>query len=393
MLDMLDVAIGFSTVMLAVSLIIMSLTQAGTSLLALRGNQLRKGLTQLIEHACPALKDRAAELSLAIVTHPLVSDSAVGGPSTSRWKCASCIKREELIPVLRKVMEKMNLAHLPRDQEQALEKWFDSFMARVSQWFVMNTRWITVGLAVVIAFAMHLDSIAVIKQIQANAEIRGRLAAMSSSLLDQTPQAIQQVENGYREAVRDVFGANAGQFTNGTKADDLTAVTSHQTAERWIVEHARAGQADDLTRKLAAAEQTRLASALDKAIGRAKSLEAGLSSAGLSLFPTGHGRRCYWPTQDPSHFFGILASVLFLSLGAPFWFNTLKSFTSLKSTVALQEEEPARPTTPARRAEPPQPPAATNAPPPSTTAVTPPATTTEPTVAPAASTDRLPSLP
>ena len=35
-------------------------------------------------------------------------------------------------------------------------------MTRVSQWFVMNTRWITVGLAIVLAFLMHLDSLDVL---------------------------------------------------------------------------------------------------------------------------------------------------------------------------------------------------------------------------------------
>jgi hypothetical protein len=43
---------------------------------------------------------------------------------------------------------------------------------------------------------------------------------------------------------------------------------------------------------------------------------------------------------------GVLVSVLFLSLGAPFWFNTLKSLTSLKSTVAQKEEEERKPAPP-----------------------------------------------
>ena len=43
MLEMLDVAIGFATVMLAVSLIIMSLTQAISSALALRARGCGQG--------------------------------------------------------------------------------------------------------------------------------------------------------------------------------------------------------------------------------------------------------------------------------------------------------------------------------------------------------------
>ena len=55
MLEFLDVAIGFATVMLAVSLIIMSLTQALSSLLALRGAKLRQGLEQLIRSTLPSV--------------------------------------------------------------------------------------------------------------------------------------------------------------------------------------------------------------------------------------------------------------------------------------------------------------------------------------------------
>ena len=43
------------------------------------------------------------------------------------------------------------------------------------------------------------------------------------------------------------------------------------------------------------------------------------------------------------HRLGILASALLLSLGAPFWFNILKSLSSLRSSVAsnISEEKKA----------------------------------------------------
>ena len=63
MLEQLDVAIGFATVMLAVSLIIMSLTQAVSSLVALRGAKLQKGLSNLIEQTAPTIKTLANDLS------------------------------------------------------------------------------------------------------------------------------------------------------------------------------------------------------------------------------------------------------------------------------------------------------------------------------------------
>jgi len=50
-----------------------------------------------------------------------------------------------------------------------------------------------------------------------------------------------------------------------------------------------------------------------------------------------------WPDKWGQHLLGMIFSALLLSLGAPFWFNTLKSLTSLRSTVAknISEEEEA----------------------------------------------------
>ena len=41
------------------------------------------------------------------------------------------------------------------------------------------------------------------------------------------------------------------------------------------------------------------------------------------------------------HFLGTLAMVVLLSLGAPFWFNTLKQLSSLKPTVTQKIEKEA----------------------------------------------------
>jgi hypothetical protein len=49
-------------------------------------------------------------------------------------------------------------------------------------------------------------------------------------------------------------------------------------------------------------------------------------------------------TVRPSnlHFWGILFSAGLLSLGAPFWYNALKSLSALKPTVASKEDQERR---------------------------------------------------
>lgn len=335
MLDLLNVAIGFATVMLAVSLIIMSLTQAVSSLLALRGTQLRKGLQQLIEQTAPSLKAHAKPLSEAIVKHPLISDSAtvLGG----RWKWAAAIKREELLPVLDAVVADLGLPALKEDspERQALDEWFDAFMSRVSQWFVMNTRWVTVGFALVLAFTLHLDSAAVLKQLTTDGETRARLEAMAASLLEQSPGAVATVTTHYTETLRELVRGHASRFNEGVTEGSVATIGRRADAATWIGTHAKAEERDGLVTSYNEALDKKLTESLDKSIDRANTLHGNLTSAGIVLSPPGHTYKDWFDLTSP-HVLGMLASVLFLSLGAPFWFNMLKNLTSLKTAVTTR---------------------------------------------------------
>jgi hypothetical protein len=347
MLELLNVAIGFATVMLAVSLIIMSLTQAVSSLLALRGTQLRKGLQQLIEQTAPSLKKDAKQLSEAIVKHPLISDSAtvLGG----RWKWAAAIKKEELLPVLDVAAAELKLPVLSEDspEREALEKWFDSFMARVSQWFVMNTRWVTVGFALVLAFTLHLDSVAVFKQLTEDSETRAKLEAMSASLLEQTPGSVTTVETYYTETLKELVRGNAAKFNDGVNEGAVSTIGKRSDATIWIGTNAKPVEKDGLVKTYNGALDKKLTESIDKSIDRAKTLQGSLASAGIVLPPPGHTYKDWLDPTSP-HVLGMLASVLFLSLGAPFWFNLLKNLTSLKSAVTTKPETATEPASRAR---------------------------------------------
>ena len=81
-----------------------------------------------------------------------------------------------------------------------------------------------------------------------------------------------------------------------------------------------------------------------------------LETQGLKLIPdySTHVRKIdgwpdWWVFTEPDgttgkrlwnrHFFGVLASAALLSLGAPFWFNALKTATTLRPIVASKESE------------------------------------------------------
>jgi len=337
MLELFDVAIAFAALMLAVSLIIMSATQAVSSLLALRGARLRRGLEELIGQTVPSLKTRAAHLSQRILAHPLISDASTG--LGGRWRYATTIKREELLAVLDAVLKEEGIREPAADELERLEAWFESFMTRVSQWYVMNTRWITVTFAVALTFGLHFDSVAVLKQLSEESETRTKLVAMADSLLDQAPESIASVESHYVDALKEVIRGNLAKFKDGTTENSAPKVGSRSQAADWIRANVKeAADAPALVSTFNEAAEAKLSEALDKSIDRAKTLGASLASSGITLSPAGHTWKD-WFAITSRHFWGMVASVLLLSLGAPFWFNVLKNMTSLKSAVARKEEE------------------------------------------------------
>jgi hypothetical protein len=337
MLELFDVAIAFAALMLAVSLIIMSATQAVSSLLALRGARLRRGLEELIGQTVPSLKTRAADLSQRILAHPLISDTStvLGG----RWRYATTVKREELLAVLDAVLKEESIREPAADELERLEAWFESFMTRVSQWYVMNARWITVAFAIVVTFGLHLDSVAVLKQLSEESETRTKVAAMADSLLDQAPESIANVESRYVDALKEVIRGNLGKFRDGTTENSAPKVSTRSQAADWIRAKTKdAADAPALVSVFNEVADAKLSETIDKSIDRAKTLGASLASTGITLSAAGHTWHDWFALTSP-HFWGMVASVLFLSLGAPFWFNVLKNLTSLKSAVARKDVE------------------------------------------------------
>ena len=339
MLDQLDTAIGFTTVMLGVSLLVTTLTQAVLALLDTRGRNLRSGLRHLIANVAPSLRDHAASISDRIVKHPLISDSAVG---RGLWGRATAIKREELLPILDQVLKSGaagKLTELAAKERDDLLQWFDSAMTRSSQWFVMYSRWVTVALSIVVAAAMHLDALAVFRQLQHDRDTRARLVAMSNTLLEQSPGVVEQIENvrrAYADVLRELLSSDRQRFRADAAIDPASAIASRTDALAWIKAHASSAEnAAALEKAFNERLNQRLGDDLQRALDRFNSTRSDLAASGLSIYP-GADHTVGELFDRGSHFWGILASVLLLSLGAPFWFNMLKNLSSLRTVVAQQ---------------------------------------------------------
>ena len=119
MLEMLDVAIGFATVTLAVSLIIMSLTQAISSALALRGAKPRAG-QQHSSNSAPTLAAEAKTISEEMLKHPLIPDALHQACRT--LEAGFRDQKEELLRVLDAVVREKGLTPLTSSDERKASK-------------------------------------------------------------------------------------------------------------------------------------------------------------------------------------------------------------------------------------------------------------------------------
>ena len=78
--------------------------------------------------------------------------------------------------------------------------------------------------------------------------------------------------------------------------------------------------------------------------GSAKSLIKNLEDSKLVLFelPKSWGAYFHQLFED-KHLLGILITALLISLGAPFWYNTLRGFTNLRPFLANKEAAASQP--------------------------------------------------
>jgi hypothetical protein len=336
MLDHLDTLISFVVIISGLSVVVTTLTQMISAALGLRGSNLRWGLKTLIEQLDPGLKEHATTLSERVLQHPLISDSSFSGFRTrliTRWKLASTIRKEELLDILHRLstgdaggtsdraepwrialqgaldrfdraaveqllagvrdaralpaiggtgtmsVEDMvkAAALLPRN----IDEWFGPVMDRVSQRFALHTRVWTVMFSFVLAFALHLDTFRIMVQLSSDAELRAHVASGADALM--------------------------------SRAEVPAAATA-------------SAEADPARREL---------------LGSANRLQSLLTEQmSFRLIPE--------PYPDPfyeywkpgwSHLWGILLSGILISLGAPFWFNALKTLCNLRPTVASRVDK------------------------------------------------------
>lgn len=238
-----------------------------------------------------------------------------------------------------------------------LEVLFNAAMDRASQRFTAHSRVWTIGFSIALAFFVHLDAIALLKQLSSDAELRAKLVASSDAMMKQAdkilapaassaapagsaapaasaekpPECVQRhpmVPAIYAAAlscptqVPNLSGGDAGPFP--TREDALEHIEKHATAD---ADKSLAIYRSNLNALLQGSQVSQL-------FDNAASINGQLSRAGIDLLPAPYELRLPSQRELP----GVLVAAALLSLGAPFWFNLLKTMTNLRPLVATREE-------------------------------------------------------
>jgi hypothetical protein len=226
------------------------------------------------------------------------------------------------------------------DAYRKFHYWFDVSQERAQQWFTSHTRWFTVGLAVLFAFWLQLDTVEIFKLVSSNRALREKIVAQAEAVTRQANRVLvdresvaQQAVIAWRNSLSDEAAKNA--VANVTPARTDTPETVRSDLRNKLAE-ANIQNADAL---LASFDSTVASTAEQNAKDLKKDFQdVGhlIDDSGFSLFPPhGKGRwGDHWSDNLGKHFWGMIFSVGLLSLGAPFWFNALKSLANLRSRVA-----------------------------------------------------------
>lgn len=347
-LKSIDVLIGLTVVLLALSMAVTVVTQTLTTIVNSRGRHLRRGLVDLLQQLDPQITETVSKtVATKILTHPLVSGSntpieavqrLVGGP-----RLGNVVHREEFTKLLmglacdggtdqlgdsvkqslKSALQKngiddpeqalknirqlalqlersqpelssvarQNLAILHAAESDLVAKinnWFDQTMDRTSQRFTASTRAVTFAGAFLVAFGLQVDMLS----------LANRLAA----------------DDVMRQAfVNQAVVADKAQQSSVEGKERATAAPGTDAAQ---------GKAGDPT-----------AAEAEEAIAR--KYRVFLAENGVIRLP-GAG----WTDTflAPGSFFGVLITALLLSLGAPFWYGALSNLLQLRSVLAVKED-------------------------------------------------------
>ncbi len=317
MLKTLDVLIGVATVLLLFSMGVTLITQGIVLLSQRRGKHLLSGLADLLQQLGIPERVIAEKVASSLLSHPLIAEA--------EGKLGTVIHREEFIKLLLDLASGTGAAVIEDDARQALAN-------------MLNKQGISspeVTLKNIWAMALQMEA--------ENPEMSNHLRTGLAILREGSSDFVARVNSWFDQTIDRVnhrFARSAQYITLGV------AVAITLTVQLDVISIMDRLSSDETARSAFVTEAAKQY-ALDASAGSTATSSSGhaqadlavyslLNSTGLLTMPTADGwlRQFGYIRKWP----GMILSALLLSLGAPFWYNTLKDLIGLRSQLARNDE-------------------------------------------------------
>lgn len=320
----LGILIGYVTVILLFSLLVTTLSQAIQNALSVRSNNLRKGVAWLVqESAKKANLNLTAGVSPAFVATQVVEQDVT-------W-----IEKEEL---------KSDLTKAGFTPPAEFDLQFEVMSRYLTKNFTKYMTYLSLALAFILAFAFQLNSFAILKRLSTDPELRAKLDAAAVAIMQDgeeatmggrpydvvADEAIRQFSKEHSEAAsaaEEVAGIGKDRATLEREMQD--ALEAHKVANSGQLVTAY-GEIADKLHGAAAKEQ----------FGKARDQVDQLALFDFVVWP--HDWSYYHYTKV-NNWLGVLVSAVFISLGAPFWFNTLKNLMNMRDMLKPRAQDSRKP--------------------------------------------------
>ncbi|MCA8917298.1 hypothetical protein [Cognatazoarcus halotolerans] len=366
----LDILLGLSLVYLVFALVVSSINEFIAAFASSRARWLRRGVASLLSADPKALNMPEAK---SVLDSPYVSylgTAGIGNTFKASYVSAWTLMQGVLSRVegfkedafarvgeIRALAEKLPAQSPIRSVlidlcarangdlasfQKLLDGWFATFETQLTAWYRQKTHYVLVGLSFLVAVAMNVDTVGIVRQLSADPKVRNAVVEEAMKAAD------KKTIEGYidftpRDKARDAFETASSVFKTAEAAlancpkpgDKTTSGTAAQEHGAPVCDHV------ELEKQLKKAQSDRslrrdeLQTQQDALDQRIKGRADALSNTGLHIgwdkneFTEWHESFWTWPSF--TKLVGLLVSAFAIALGAPFWFNMLKSVASMRS--------------------------------------------------------------
>ena len=372
-LEYFNIVFAFVVVMLLFSLVITILVQIVVALGGLRGRNLLWAVTRVLDRI-PELQGYAAEIAEKALLHPAVTttgkvakvigskelltvlqdlanspNTSLGGKTKDALKevISSTVSQEsqyhaeklatEFKSLFPNEVAKMEISLELFDKkskklESDFNTWFDTIMNRSTDRFVKRTRIWTIVFAIILAFGFQINSINLFKKLSTDPELRTELIQMADQTITRADEVLFT-----KSITIEALELTSKTFDYFKDKDIPTNLVTRGQGMTWLADEFKDSASlteiqktyretfDNLTRE-------RLGKLGDQLNG----LNGKLEQSRLVIFPYDFSSYIErWNFEDLwRQVPGILLSLVLLSLGAPFWFNALRTLATLQPFLA-----------------------------------------------------------